>query len=109
MLSTYPPCPVTTGEPAINPFAGCVNAVLFPDDPADVDLLGDSRFLVLNEPTFSLQTEFLQRTIPYFFELHHGKKCVVRHQAACMVPCLPAWPLGCPGRCLTGEVLHMCV
>jgi hypothetical protein len=51
--------------------------VLFPEDSADADILGDARFLVLNEPTHALQPEFLQRTIPYFFELYKTKRCVL--------------------------------
>jgi hypothetical protein len=58
----------------MNPFAGCVNSVLFPEDSADADILGNAKFLVLNDPEHALQPEFLQRTVPYFFELYKTKR-----------------------------------
>lgn len=45
-----------------------LNGLLFPEDPADHNVLGqNARFLVVNDPRHALQTEYLQRTMPYFF------------------------------------------
>jgi hypothetical protein len=44
-----------------------LNGLLFPEDPADANILGGAKFLVTNDPRHALQTEFLQRTMPYFF------------------------------------------
>jgi len=44
-----------------------LNSLLFPEDPADANILGMARYMVVNDPRHALQTEFLQRTMPYFF------------------------------------------
>jgi len=69
------------------PGAGELNAVLFPEDPADADILGGARFFVVNDPCFALETEYLQRTMPYFFQVKKEKgskevKYVIREDIA---------------------------
>ena len=56
-----------TEFPPSCPVAGMLNGLLFPEDPADANILGGAKFLVTNDPRHALQTEFLQRTMPYFF------------------------------------------
>jgi hypothetical protein len=56
-----------TEFPPSCPVAGMLNGLLFPEDPADANVLGGAKFLVTNDPRHALQTEFLQRTMPYFF------------------------------------------
>lgn len=57
-----------TELPAACPVAGMLNGLLFPEDPADHNVLGQhARFLVVNDPHHALQTEYLQRTMPYFY------------------------------------------
>lgn len=67
------PCMQCTATPARCPAAGELNDLLFPEDPADADVLGDAKFLVINDPCHAFQTEYLQRTIPYFFKLQKEK------------------------------------
>lgn len=53
-----------------------LNGLLFPEDPADTNIMGGARFLVVNDPHHALQTEYLQRSMPYFFRLHKNEKYV---------------------------------
>ncbi|KAG5179332.1 cellulose synthase, family GT2 [Tribonema minus] len=58
------------GTPKVSPKAGNMNAALFALDYPDMPpLIGNSTIVVVNDCRHQLQPEFLQRTIPYFFEL----------------------------------------
>jgi len=57
------------GEPAISPKAGNMNSVLFPEDPVDQDVVGKALIVVINDARHAFEPEYLQRVIPYFFEL----------------------------------------
>jgi hypothetical protein len=48
--------------------------VLFPEDPADEDLMCGAQFVVVHDPLHALKSEFLQRTMPYFFKLKRHKR-----------------------------------
>ena len=53
------------------------NAAIFPvDDPAMTPLTGDSTIVVVNDARHQLEGNFLQRTVPYFFELTGGHPTV---------------------------------
>ncbi len=54
-----------------------LNGLLFPEDPADTNIMGGARFLVVNDPHHALQTEYLQRSMPYFFRLHKNEEYVL--------------------------------
>ncbi|KAG5175559.1 cellulose synthase, family GT2 [Tribonema minus] len=59
------------GTPKVSPKAGNMNAAIFPIDyPEQVPLIGDSTIVVVDDCRHQLQPDFLQRTVPYFFELH---------------------------------------
>lgn len=46
------------------------NAALFPvDNPDSPPLVGDATIVVVNDARHQLEANFLQRTVPYFFEL----------------------------------------
>jgi hypothetical protein len=57
------------GEPFISPKAGNMNSVLFPEDPVDEDVVNKARFVVINDARHAFEPEYLQRVVPYFFEL----------------------------------------
>lgn len=57
------------GEPHISPKAGNMNSVLFPEDPADEDVVNGAKFAVINDARHAFEPEYLQRVVPYFFEL----------------------------------------
>jgi len=71
-------CRRNPGEPHISPKAGNMNSVLFPEDPVDEDILNGARFVVINDARHAFEPEYLQRVVPYFFELKKvkGKKSV---------------------------------
>lgn len=53
------------------------NAAIFPlDDPSMTPLTGDSTIVVVNDARHQLEGNFLQRTVPYFFELTGGHPTV---------------------------------
>mmetsp|Transcript_8020 Transcript_8020/g.12169 ORF Transcript_8020/g.12169 Transcript_8020/m.12169 type:complete len:1034 (-) Transcript_8020:205-3306(-) len=61
------------GTPKVSPKAGNMNAALFALDYPDMPpLIGNSTIVVVNDCRHQLQSEFLQRTVPYFFELDQG-------------------------------------
>ncbi|KAM3569664.1 hypothetical protein VYU27_008251, partial [Nannochloropsis oceanica] len=62
-------CRRNPGEPHISPKAGNMNSVLFPEDPVDEDILNGARFVVINDARHAFEPEYLQRVLPYFFEL----------------------------------------
>ncbi|CAM9949458.1 unnamed protein product, partial [Laminaria digitata] len=65
------------GTPKISPKAGNMNAAIFPvDDPSSVPLVGDATIVVVNDARHQLEANFLQRTVPYFFELTGGHPTV---------------------------------
>ncbi|CAM9415618.1 unnamed protein product [Ectocarpus sp. 4 AP-2014] len=65
------------GTPKISPKAGNMNAAIFPvDDPTMTPLTGDSTIVVVNDARHQLEGNFLQRTVPYFFELAGGHPTV---------------------------------
>ncbi|CAB1103979.1 GT2 [Ectocarpus sp. CCAP 1310/34] len=65
------------GTPKISPKAGNMNAAIFPvDDPTMTPLTGDSTIVVVNDARHQLEGNFLQRTVPYFFELTGGHATV---------------------------------
>lgn len=75
--SIRPSVPTPAELPTASPVAGMLNCLLFPKDPADHNVLGQhARFLVVNDPRHALQTEYLQRTMPYFFRPKRDEKCV---------------------------------
>jgi hypothetical protein len=39
----------------------------------DSNVLGGAQFLVVNDPRHCLHTEYLQRTLPYFYRVHREK------------------------------------
>lgn len=58
------------GTPKISPKAGNMNAAIFPiDNPTSEPLVGDATIVVVNDARHQLEANFLQRTVPYFFEL----------------------------------------
>ncbi|CAM9783444.1 unnamed protein product [Discosporangium mesarthrocarpum] len=58
------------GTPRISPKAGNMNAAIFPIDyPDDEPLIGNATIVVVNDARHQLESDFLQRTVPYFFEL----------------------------------------
>jgi cellulose synthase/poly-beta-1,6-N-acetylglucosamine synthase-like glycosyltransferase len=58
------------GTPKVSPKAGNMNAALFALDYPDMPpLIGNSTIVVVNDCRHQLQAEFLQRTVPYFYEL----------------------------------------
>jgi cellulose synthase/poly-beta-1,6-N-acetylglucosamine synthase-like glycosyltransferase len=58
------------GTPKVSPKAGNMNAALFPIDyPEEEALVANSTILVVNDCRHQLNSTFLQRTVPYFFEL----------------------------------------
>mmetsp|Transcript_1129 Transcript_1129/g.1733 ORF Transcript_1129/g.1733 Transcript_1129/m.1733 type:complete len:968 (+) Transcript_1129:131-3034(+) len=58
------------GTPRVSPKAGNMNSAIFNIDyPEDEALIGDSTILVVNDCRHMLNSTFLQRTVPYFFEL----------------------------------------
>ncbi|KAG5192414.1 hypothetical protein JKP88DRAFT_271166 [Tribonema minus] len=58
------------GTPKVSPKAGNMNSALFALDYPDMPpLIGSSTIVVVNDCRHQLQPEFLQRTVPYFFEL----------------------------------------
>lgn len=61
----------------VSPKAGNMNAAIFPNSPGEEPVIGDgARIVVVNDARHRLKTEFLQRTVPYFFKLDRrtGKK-----------------------------------
>ena len=55
----------------------CRNAAIFPvDDPSAAPLVGDATIVVVNDARHQLEANFLQRTVPYFFELTGGHPTV---------------------------------
>ncbi|CAM9674844.1 unnamed protein product [Ectocarpus sp. 13 AM-2016] len=65
------------GTPKVSPKAGNMNAAIFPNSPGEEPVIGDpARVVVVNDARHRLKTEFLQRTVPYFFKLDRrtGKK-----------------------------------
>lgn len=61
----------------VSPKAGNMNAAIFPNSPGEEPVIGDpARVVVVNDARHRLKTEFLQRTVPYFFKLDRrtGKK-----------------------------------
>lgn len=49
------------------------NSAIFPlDDPQSPPLVGDATIVVVNDARHQLEANFLQRTVPYFFELTGG-------------------------------------
>ncbi|CAM9338772.1 unnamed protein product [Hapterophycus canaliculatus] len=65
------------GTPKVSPKAGNMNAAIFPNSPGEEVVIGDpARIVVVNDARHRLKTEFLQRTVPYFFKLDRrsGKK-----------------------------------
>ncbi|KAG5191792.1 cellulose synthase, family GT2 [Tribonema minus] len=66
------------GTPRVSPKAGNLNAAIFAVDyPEDDPLIGDATIVVVNDCRHQLNPTFLQRTVPYFFELdaegqHYG-------------------------------------
>eukprot|EP00752_Nemacystus_decipiens_P009511 g8502.t1 len=65
------------GTPKISPKAGNMNAAIFPvDDPSMVPLIADATIVVVNDARHQLEGNFLQRTVPYFFELSGGHPTV---------------------------------
>ncbi|CAN0473091.1 unnamed protein product [Laminaria digitata] len=48
-----------------------MNAAIFPNSPGEEPVIGDAaRIVVVNDARHRLKTEFLQRTVPYFFKLN---------------------------------------
>lgn len=46
------------------------NSAIFPiDNPGSAPLVGDATIVVVNDARHQLEANFLQRTVPYFFEL----------------------------------------
>eukprot|EP00752_Nemacystus_decipiens_P014993 g13350.t1 len=65
------------GTPKVSPNAGNMNAAIFPNAPGEEPVIGEgARIVVVNDARHRLKTEFLQRTVPYFFKLDRrtGKK-----------------------------------
>mmetsp|Transcript_4432 Transcript_4432/g.6276 ORF Transcript_4432/g.6276 Transcript_4432/m.6276 type:complete len:1027 (+) Transcript_4432:159-3239(+) len=63
------------GTPKVSPKAGNMNAAIFSLDYPDMPpLIGNSTIVVVNDCRHQLQPEFLQRTVPYFFELDGEQK-----------------------------------
>lgn len=61
----------------ISVFFCCRNAAIFPvDDPSAAPLVGDATIVVVNDARHQLEANFLQRTVPYFFELTGGHPTV---------------------------------
>lgn len=55
----------------VSPKAGNMNAAIFPNSPGEEPVIGDAaRIVVVNDARHRLKTEFLQRTVPYFFKLN---------------------------------------
>lgn len=53
------------------------NAAIFPvDDPTMTPLIADATIVVVNDARHQLEGNFLQRTVPYFFELTGGNPTV---------------------------------
>lgn len=47
-----------------------MNAAIFPNSPGEEPVIGDAaRIVVVNDARHRLKTDFLQRTVPYFFRL----------------------------------------
>lgn len=46
------------------------------DDPSAAPLVGDATIVVVNDARHQLEANFLQRTVPYFFELTGGHPTV---------------------------------
>lgn len=57
------------GTPKASPKAGNMNAAIFPIDRPGPVLIGNAKILVVNDCRHKLFTDFLQRTVPFFFEL----------------------------------------
>lgn len=62
-------CRRNPGEPAISPKAGNMNSVLFPEDPVDDDIINGAKFVVINDARHAFEPDYLQRVVPYFWEL----------------------------------------
>ncbi|CAM9642369.1 unnamed protein product [Chrysoparadoxa australica] len=58
------------GTPKVSPKAGNMNTAVFNlDNPDKEPLIGDAKLVVVNDARHQLMPEFLQRMVPYFFEL----------------------------------------
>jgi cellulose synthase/poly-beta-1,6-N-acetylglucosamine synthase-like glycosyltransferase len=66
------------GTPKVSPKAGNMNSAIFAyDDPGSPALIGDVTMVAVNDCRHKLMSNFLQRTVPYLFELdetcqHYG-------------------------------------
>ncbi|CAM9135904.1 unnamed protein product [Laminaria digitata] len=59
------------GTPKVSPKAGNMNAAIFRNSPEEDPVIGkDCTIVVVNDARHRLKTEFLQRTVPYFFKLN---------------------------------------
>lgn len=66
-----------SGQPKISPKAGNMNAAIFPiDDPTSGPLVGEATIVLVNDARHQLEANFLQRTVPYFFELSSSNATV---------------------------------
>lgn len=53
------------------------NAAIFPiDDPTSGPLVGEATIVLVNDARHQLEANFLQRTVPYFFELSSSNATV---------------------------------
>lgn len=69
--------PCCIHNPQVSPKAGNMNAAIFSNTPGEEPVIGaGARIVVVNDARHRLKTEFLQRTVPYFFKLDRrtGKK-----------------------------------
>ncbi|CAM9384881.1 unnamed protein product [Discosporangium mesarthrocarpum] len=58
------------GTPKVSPKAGNMNAAIFSTEPGEEPVIGSAaRITVVNDARHRLKSDFLQRTVPYFFKL----------------------------------------
>lgn len=71
-VTKYPSSPLFRVSPNVPR-----NAAIFPvDDPSVTPLIADATIVVVNDARHQLEGNFLQRTVPYFFELTGGHPSV---------------------------------
>ncbi|CAM9312457.1 unnamed protein product [Choristocarpus tenellus] len=58
------------GTPKVSPKAGNMNAAIFPSSPGEEPVVGSAaKVVVVNDARHRLKSDFIQRTVPYFFKL----------------------------------------